>query len=172
MSVEQFGVWLLRVVACLLVAGATGCEPEPPKPLIAGITGYNFTGEGVQDYYVNDQRGSNLPPYGGGGSLSCCVPLPAQWSPGLTVTVDWTMGRWTTPHETRKHLTVRQQIECCSAERTLHKTVPVERYGKEGSRLQVFFLPNDEIQVWVYEAGPQSSEHPSSRGYPEKPEVK
>ncbi len=139
--------------------------------MTVGITGYNYTSEGVQDYYVNGQRGSNIPPYGGGGSVSCCVSLPPKWSPDLVVSVHWTMGRWTTPYETRKHLTIRQQIECCSTERALEKTIPVERYGKEGGRLQVFFLPNDEIQVWVYDAGPQNPEHPSQRSYPKKPKV-
>ncbi len=172
MSAQPFIRWLLKAVAaCLLLAGASGCEPKPPEPMIVGITGYNFTSEGVQGYSVNDHGGSNLPPYGGGGSVSCCVSLPAQWGPDLTVTVAWTMGRWTTPYESRKHLTVQQQIECCSAERTLRKTVPIERYGKEGGRLQVFFLPNDELQAWVYGAGPQNPKHPSHRGYPEKPEA-
>ena len=172
MSVQLFKRWLLRAIAtALLLAGMSGCEPKPPEPMVVGITGYNFTSEGVQDYYVNGQRGSNLPPYGGGGSLSCCVSLPAQWNPDLKVTVEWTMGRWTTPYESRKHLTVQQQIECCSAERALSKTVPIERYGKEGGDVQVFFLPNDELQVWVYDAGPQNPNHPSHRGYPERPKA-
>ncbi|QFZ84447.1 DUF3304 domain-containing protein [Variovorax paradoxus] len=166
--------WLRLVAACLLLLGASGCEPQqpkPPEPMIVGITGYNFTSEGVQGYSVNDHYGSNLPPYGGGGSVSCCVSLPAEWSPDLVVTVHWTMGRWTTPYETRKHLTIRQQIECCSTERTLHKTVPLERYGKKGGRVQVFFLPNDAIKVYVTDYDLGHEKHPSGMAYPEKPEV-
>lgn len=158
--------------ACLMLAGVSGCEPQPPKPLIAGITGYNFTAEGVQSYSVNDHYGSNLPPYGGGGALSCCVSLPAEWRPDVMVEVDWTIGHYTQPWEKRKDMTVAEESKCCWTERTIRKTVAVERYGKEGGRLQVFFLPNDEIQAWVYDAGPQNPEHPSRRGYPERPEAK
>ena len=45
----------------------------------------------------------------------------------------------------------------------------MERYGEEGGRLQVFFLPNDEIKVWIFDAGPQNPGHPSHMGYPKKP---
>jgi len=180
MTVFLLGLSLARclprlALTCLLLVGASGCEPNPPKPpepSIMGITGYNYTDEGVQEYYVNGKRGSNLPAYGGGGSVSCCVSLPALWSPDLRVTVDWTIGHWTTAYETRKHLTVQQQIDCCFTERTLRKTVPIERYGKEGGDVQVFFLPNDELQAWVYDAGPQNPGHPSHRGYPRKPDAR
>ncbi|MGJ7572720.1 DUF3304 domain-containing protein [Variovorax sp. RB2P76] len=164
--------WLLRVIAIALVlVGTSGCERKPPGLMVVGITGYNFTSEGVQEYYVNGKRGSNLPPYGGGGSLSCCVSLPAEWSSGLTVEVSWITGHWTVPIEKIQAMNIKEAIECCLDRRSLTKTVPVERYGEEGGRLQVFFLPNDEIQVWVHGAGPQNSSHPSQRGYPEKPEA-
>ena len=32
-----------------------------------------------------------------------------------------------------------------------------------------FFLPDDEIKVWVYDAGPQNPNHPSHMGYPKNP---
>lgn len=161
-------------LACALALGLmlTGCgppAPHKPQDLVAGITGYNFTKEGVQEYYVNGSRGSNLPPYGGGGSTSCCVRLPEQWTPELTVKVSWTIGHYTQPWEKRKHMTVEQESVCCWAERTLNKTVPVERYGKEGGRLQVFFLPDDEIKVWVHNAGLLNPGHPSHMGYPKRP---
>jgi hypothetical protein len=170
-SIPTFVRWL--TVCCALALGLVlaGCEPPAPrvaKDMAVGITGYNFTNEGVQEYYVNDRRGSNLPPYGGGGKTSCCVTLPGQWTPGLTVKVDWTMGHWTTPYETRKHLTIAEQIKCCSIERTLSKTVPVERYDEDG-RLQVFFLPNDEIKVWVSNLGLGHERHPSGMAYPKNP---
>ncbi len=167
---------LLAISTALLLAGAlSACKPAaqappgPPPPMNVGITGYNFTNEGVQEYYVDGSRGSNLPAYGGGGSVSCCVSLPNRWTPEVKVKVDWVMGHWTTPYETRKHLSISEQIACCSTERALSKTVAVERYGEKGGRLQVFFLPNDEVQVWVYDAGPQNPEHPSGRGYPRNP---
>ncbi|MBC7701172.1 DUF3304 domain-containing protein, partial [Aquabacterium sp.] len=111
--------------ALVLLMGISACKPAEPESYAVGITGYNFTAEGVQDFYVDDQWGSNLPSYGGGGKTSCCVVLPKIWRPGLVVKIDWTMGKWTTPYATRKHLSVTEQITCCSSERTLSKTVPV-----------------------------------------------
>jgi hypothetical protein len=166
---------LAMLMALLLVGALSACKPAaqappgPPPPMNVGITGYNFTNEGVQEYYVDGSRGSNLPPLGGGGKTSCCVSLPDRWTPHLKVTVDWTIGHYTEPWEKRKHMTVAEESDCCWTQRTLSKTVRVERYGEKGGRLQVFFLPNDEVQVWVYDAGPQNPEHPSGRGYPRNP---
>ena len=115
-------------------------------------------------------RGSNLPPYGGGGSTSCCVSLPAKWSPDLTVKVEWITGHWTAPMDQIQAMDISEAIKCCLARRTLTKVVPVERY-EEGGLVQVFFLPNDEIKVWVYDPGPQNPSHPSHMGYPKKPDT-
>ena len=175
---QMFGRLLQLVMALALLALASACQPaepeEPSKPAsyAAGITGYNFTSEGVQEFYVNGQWGSNLPPYGGGGGTTCCVNVPKHWRPGLVAKIDWTMGRWTTPYESRKHLPIREQIACCSAERTLSKTVPIERYDPEGGGLQVFFLPNDEIKVWVSNYDLGHEKHPSGMAYPKNPDPK
>lgn len=164
---------LQLAVALTLLALTSACEPvepaEPASSYSAGITGYNFTSEGVQEFYINGQGGSNLPPFGGGGKTSCCVNVPKQWRPGLVAKIDWTMGRWTTPYESRKHLSPAAQVACCSAERKLSKTVSIERYGVEGGELQVFFLPNDEIEVWVSNYDLGHEKHPSGMAYPKNP---
>jgi len=169
---QMFGRCLQLSMALALLAFASACKPaEPAEPAAyaAGITGYNFTSEGVQEFYVNGQWGSNLPPFGGGGGTTCCVNVPKHWRPGLVAKIDWTMGRWTTPYESRKHLPISEQIACCSAERTLSKTVPIERYDPEGGRLQVFFLPNDEIKIWVSNYMLGHERHPSGMAYPKNP---
>ena len=163
--------WLaLLFLSALLLAG---CKPEAPKkeePITVGITGYNFTAEGVQEYFVNNMYGSNLPPYGGGGKTSCCVNMPAKWFPHLNVEVHWTIGHYTVPWEKRKHMTVAEETQCCWTERTLTKTVPIEPYeaDKMGS-LQVFFLPDDQIKVWVSKYDLGHERHPSGMTYPEAP---
>ena len=170
-SINTIARWLTVCCALALSLALAGCEPPAPrvaKEMSVGITGYNFTAEGVQAYYVNDIRGSNLPPYGGGGGTSCCVSLPGQWTPGLTVKVDWTMGDWKVPYAQIAHLSTKEQMTCCWIERTLSKTVPVERYG-EGGDVQVFFLPNDEIKVWVSNLGLGHERHPSGMAYPKNP---
>ena len=161
--------WLIVLAMLVAVAGLGACSPTAAKPVAVGITGYNFTAEGVQEYYVNGMRGSNLPPYGGGGSTSCCVSLPAKWTPELTVKVSWTMGDWKVPYSQIAKLSTSEQIACCWIERTLSKVVPVKRYDERVGGVQVFFLANDEIQVWVSDIGLLSPDHPSGLSYPKKP---
>jgi len=172
---QEFMTHLRRWFAMLFMLtaglGLAACNPTATKPITVGITGYNFTAEGVQEYDVNGMRGSNLPPYGGGGSTSCCVSLPAKWTPELKVKVSWTMGHYTLPWEKRKKMSVDEEAACCWVQRTLSKFVPVERYGEEGGRLQVFFLANDEIRVWVSNIGLLSPDHPSHMSYPKKPDT-
>ena len=171
-SIATLVRWL--ALACALVMGLAlaGCDrpaPRVAKEMAVGLTGYTFTAEGVQEYYVNGVRGSNLPPYGGGGATSCCVRLPGQWTPELTVKVDWITGHWTVPMEKILAMDITEAIKCCLARRTLSKTVAVERYGDEGGRVQVFFVPHDEIKVWVSDLGLGHERHPSGMAYPKKP---
>jgi len=163
--------WLIVLALLAVALGLATCSPSAAKPVTVGITGYNFTAEGVQEYYVNGMRGSNLPPYGGGGSTSCCVSLPAKWSPELTVKVSWTIGHYTRPWGERKNMTVQQESACCWHQRTLSKVVPVERYDERVGRVQVFFLANDELKVWVSDIGLLSPDHPSGMSYPKKPDT-
>ena len=159
---------LIAATALAACSKPAGQSPKADQKSSVSLRGYNFTAEGVEEFFVDGYWAANLPPYGGGGKGICCAMLPAHWSPDLRVTVRWTMGRWTTPYKMRQHLSISEQIKCCAAHRTLTKTVPVQPYD-EPSILQVFFLPNDEIEVWVYDAGPQNPGHPSKRGYPKNP---
>ena len=167
--------WLRHAMALSLLALASACQPaepeEPAKPAsyAAGITGYNFTSEGVQEFYVNGQWGSNLPMYGGGGGTTCCVNVPKRWRPGLVAKIDWTTGHWTVPSKEILAMDIQEAIRCCLARRTLSKTVPIERYDPEGGGLQVFFLPNDEIKVWVSNYDLGHEKHPSGMAYPKNP---
>ena len=162
--------WLIALALLAVALGLAACSPSAAKPVTVGITGYNFTAEGVQEYYVNGMRGSNLPPYGGGGSTSCCVSLPAKWSPDLTVKVSWTIGHYTRPWGERKNMTVQEESACCWHQRTLSKVVSVERY-EVGGIVQVFFLPHDEIKVWVSQYDLGHEKHISGMAYPKKPDT-
>ena len=168
-TIKSILTFAFAIALGLLLAGCDPAPPKAPESIAMGITGYNFTDEGVQRFFVDGMYGSNLPPYGGGGKTSCCANLPEKWSPGLFVKVAWTMGDWTVPYEQIAHLTTEEQLKCCWRVRSLSKTVPVERYEEELGKLQVFFLPDDQIKVWVYPAGPQNPRHPSRMGYPQRP---
>ena len=172
---QMFGPWLQLAMALSLLALSSACKPaEPAEPAsyAAGITGYNFTSEGVQAFYVNGQWGSNLPPFGGGGGTTCCVNVPKHWRPGLVAKIDWTIGHYTLPSSQTAAMTTEQVRACCWSQRTLSKTVPIERYDPEGGGLQVFFLPNDEIKVWVSNYDLGHEKHPSGMAYPKSPDPK
>ncbi|MEF7614213.1 DUF3304 domain-containing protein [Aquincola sp. MAHUQ-54] len=160
--------WAPALAAAVLLCA---CRPAPPDPdalIGVSITGINYTDEGVQDFFVDGAWGANLPTYGGGGGTTCCVMLPRTWRPGLTVTVKWTIGHYTRPYKLRKHIPVMEQRACCWSERSLEKTVPVQQYAKP-AKLQVFFLPDDELEIWVFDATPPNPDHPSGRPYPLDP---
>jgi len=173
-----FARWLRHAMALSLLPLASACQPAEPeeqsKPAsyAAGIAGYNFTSEGVQEFYVNGQWGSNLPMYGGGGGTTCCVNVPKHWRPGLVAKIDWTMGDWTRPWSEIKLMTPEERRACCWRRRTLSKTVPIEHYDPEGGRLQVFFLPNDEIKIWVSNYMLGHERHPSGMADPKNPDPK
>jgi hypothetical protein len=171
----------LRCLAIALLVCLSACKPAQ-KPTAqetlqqmnasgssaVSMVGYNYTDEGVQEFYVNDSRVSNLPPHGGGGADSCCALLPNKWHEGMTVKVDWTIGHYTVPWEQRKNMSVEDERKCCWSARTLQQTVPVQRY-EESSTLQVFFLPDDKLEVWVSDYDLGHPDHPSGRKYPVNP---
>ncbi|MDB5892956.1 MAG: hypothetical protein JWQ88_487 [Rhodoferax sp.] len=173
----MFWTWL-RGVAVLPLVCLVACRPaEGPAAQetleethargssAVSMRGYNYTEEGVQEFYVNGARVSNLPPHGGGGADACCAMLPNVWKEGMTVNLDWTIGHYTVPWTQRKDLSVEEERRCCWSERTLQQTVSIRRYDKP-STLQVFFLLGDKLEVWVspYDLG--HPDHPSGRKYP------
>ena len=157
------------IFSLIFLMCVSACKPDAPESYTVGITGYNFTTEGVQYFYVNEQWGSNISPYGGGGGTTCCIILPAKWRPGLVVKIDWKIGHYNLPWSKLDLIPIDEISACCWVARTLSKTVPVEPYSDVGGNFQVFFLPNDEVKVWVHTGGPDSPNHPSGMSYPKDP---
>ena len=52
------------------------------------VVGYNHTDHSIGDFSVNREAGTFLARHEGGGGFTCCVSLPAKYTPGMTVT--WT----------------------------------------------------------------------------------
>jgi hypothetical protein len=150
----------------VLTLGLTACrqsaeQAAKPAGTPVSITGYNYTIEGIQEFYVNGAWGSNLG-IGDGGSRVCCVKLPEKWKPGLSATVKW------------------QRSDCGDEKvggkrcpfggnswphKDLEATVPIEPYERPAT-VQVMFLPGDEIKLYVFGAGPINPAHPSKLGPP------
>ena len=160
------------IFSLIFIMCVSACKPAEPESYAVSITGYNFTSEGVEDFYVDDQWGSNLPSYGGGGKTSCCVVLPKIWRLGLVVKIDWKIGHYNLPWSKLDLIPFDERSACCWVARTLSKTVPVEPYGPDGGRFQVFFLPNDEVKVWVSNYNLGHENHPSGMKYPKDPDSK
>lgn len=88
--------------------------------------GYNHTDHGIV-YSVAGATGGYIPPHAtkGGG---CCVAIPRQWSPGITVTVKWQLGvddDWQT------------------------RVVPVPQFDRRIGHFTTHFLRSGEIKVFA-----------------------
>jgi Protein of unknown function (DUF3304) len=105
----------MPLVGLLLVLGAAGCS-SPPKAEGVAVVGVNYTDFEysvlVRDPLDATNRGSTgeLMPYAGGGQM-CCFSLPAQWRPGLQLTLISRKaivenGRWVRDDETVQTVTL------------------------------------------------------------------
>ncbi|MCC7908026.1 DUF3304 domain-containing protein, partial [Klebsiella pneumoniae] len=82
----------------LLLAGLpllTGCAQPAAQAGGGGggtIKAINHTKWAINHFSVNGQSGIDIigPFQGGGGG--CCFSVPARWTPGMTVRVDWETG--------------------------------------------------------------------------------
>jgi hypothetical protein len=151
------------LLALLLTAcGQSAEQAAKPTGTPVSITGYNYTIEGIQEFYVNGAWGSNLGIADGGGSTVCCVQLPDKWTPGLSAKISWRRSDCggTGPGNTRCPIGKRPWHY-----KNLEATVPIEPYERPYD-LQVMFLPGDEIKLYIFWAGPSHPAHPSKLGRP------
>ena len=164
--------WLM-LLNVLLVALLAGCSKAPPPKNEAdasSISGYNYSSEGIQEFYVNGAWGGGVS-IGGGYGTVCCVMLPDKWTPGLKATVEWTRSDCGErgPNNTRcPPLPDGFQAGQTPPEweyKTLKKEIPIEPFEKRNT-LQVFFYPNDEIKIYVTPFDPEHPDHPAHLGRP------
>ena len=120
--------------ACSQLPRAAGSKPEPA---VANLSGYNHTADYIHQYYVDGQGGGNVRAYGGGGSFVCCIAYPETWREGLTATVRWTTSS-SKPNSGAEGKPVWHE-----------KVVPVDRYDKAGTTINVHFLPEGEVRLIV-----------------------
>ncbi|MGY0611834.1 DUF3304 domain-containing protein [Luteimonas sp. A501] len=152
--------WLAGIALSLLTLSACSSEAQDDYAT-ANISPYNHTEDYIHQLYVDEAYGGNSFPYGGGGSFVCCVVYPRIWYEGLTAKVRWTTS---------------SGIPGIASEPIWHeKVVPIERYERTGTRLNVHFLPGGEVRLLIWNgaagtpgyAGPDAPDPPP--GWPPKP---
>lgn len=153
--------WLL--LTCVLVLAACDSNFTPPVDNMAGssLSAYNFSAEGIQEYFVDDARGSGVG-IGSGGGQACCIKIPRKWHDKLEVTIEWRRTDCGGV-DTQGRSKCRDMELGTWPKKTFKKTVPIEPYNEPGVT-QVVFLPNDEIKIFVSNMDIGHLDHPSRFG--------
>ena len=168
-SVFRAGVRFARVgaVVMALVLGA-GCSSSPiasPKRNFsaAALVGVHHMSSdfNIMEFFVDDHSGSNVGREGEGGDV-CCVMLPWDWRPDLTVEVRWIVGDWS--KEVISEF-ARGNYSSIVTEGIYVARVPVEAY-KETGDLYVHFFPGGKVRVVTSGSGAASPNHPIARNDP------
>ncbi|MGO4812242.1 DUF3304 domain-containing protein [Cupriavidus sp. 2MCAB6] len=132
---------LCRLAVSLAMLG-TACAVSSPATAM-DLVGYNHTNQYVAMYVVNGYPGGDILRHAGGGSFVCCIFVPREWQPGMTVTVKWTEDRNASPISWRT------------------RVVEVPPYKPEDmGRFAVHFFPNDEVKVLVTTIRPGHPDYP------------
>lgn len=123
-----------------------------------GIVGVQHLGNdyNISEFYVNKYGGTNVGREGGGGKSTCCIMIPSQWRPGLTVEVRWEVADWS--KENRKEIEAGN-FDSVTTKSTYIAKVPVEKYEQAGD-LYVHFFPNGRVRVVTTMYSVLNSAHP------------
>ncbi|WP_159877607.1 DUF3304 domain-containing protein [Aquitalea denitrificans] len=142
MSILRKRLSALLLLSLLFLAG---CEEEKTSLSYLAV---NHTDKSVLSITINGQGGIlNAPAMGGGGGEICCVIVPSQWRPGLTVTIGWENdGDWL--RDKNGQPIIRDGIKVYVAAPRKTRTVTIPKYqAKEMQHVDIHFLPNDQVLV-------------------------
>lgn len=133
---------LLASIACVFALLPTLASCEDSKPMMLGITGYNYTDRYIDIFSVGGQGGSDVDlstATAGGSKTTCCIgynprrPLPIQMK------VEWKWGR--VEDASGKVIKVMEHAEATAE---LRGPVP------ENPRfLEVHFMPDRTVQLRI-----------------------
>lgn len=145
---------LLRalVPSALMVTAIAACSKDSQMPAdkaSAQISGYNHTADYIHKFSVDGAWGGNVRAYGGGGSFVCCVIYPLVWYPELTARVRWTTS--SSDPEATGDAAIGKWHEL---------VVPIEKYEKPGTTLNVHFLPQGEVRLIVTSGSANQPNYP------------
>ncbi|WP_442964630.1 DUF3304 domain-containing protein [Pseudomonas sp. GCEP-101] len=123
----------------------------PPAQATSTIYGINHTHWAINHFSVDGRSAIDIiGPYQGGGG-GCCYAPPKQWTPGMTVRVDWETGVGSSEGfpgfaDEAKYEAWERNIE--AQKRQHSKLVAVPDYtGQKVCGISVHFLPCDQVQV-------------------------
>jgi len=154
--------WLRHLLlGVFLLISLTACDSKD-EGSASSIAGYNYTIEGIQEFYVNGAWGGGISIGGGGGSYVCCIMLPKTWTPGLSATVTWRRSDCGGNGPGNERCPIGGDTWHF---KNLEATVPIEPYDRPYTTY-VAFLPNDEVKIYVTPMGLLSSKHPAKLGMP------
>jgi Protein of unknown function (DUF3304) len=116
-----------RTLFFVLWVVLAGCDDN--RTMGMDLVGFNHTDTNIGSFHVNDAGGPFLMRHTGGGKFTCCISIPRQYRPGMTVQVGWQGRDIGAPQE---------------------RTVEVPPYRPEdGGMFAVHFLRNGQIKVFV-----------------------
>ena len=124
----------------LLLLVLSGCADS--KPILLGITGYNYTDRYIDSFDVDGQGGGNVflsDEEGGGGKTSCCMGYNPKRALPIKMTVRWT---WGTVEDSNQR--VIRSRETASYEAELRGPVP-----KDPRFLEVHFMPDGTVRLLI-----------------------
>ena len=142
----------------------TGCAQPAAQAGGGTIKAINHTKWAINHFSVNGQSGIDIigPFQGGGGG--CCFSVPARWTPGMTVRVDWETGVGDTEGSPgfgndEKYLAWVKKMKAQNRQHS--KTVPLPDYnGQDVCGITVHFLPCDDVKVTTSCWSPRNANYP------------
>ncbi|AXS35031.1 MULTISPECIES: T6SS immunity phospholipase A1-binding lipoprotein Tli1-KP [Klebsiella] len=145
----------------------TGCAQPAAQAGGGGggtIKAINHTKWAINHFSINGQSGiDSIGPFQGGGG-GCCFSVPARWTPGMTVRVDWESGEASTEGfpgfaDSKKYREWRDNLK--QNNRQHSKTVPLPDYnGQDVCGITVHFLPCDDVKVTTSCWSPRNANYP------------
>lgn len=137
---------------CLYSSIGNSAEPDLVAVDLSGMQhlGPDFN---ISEFFLDGTNGFNVGREGGGGSDVCCVLLPRQWRPGLSVDLRWEVANWIEVDKARK-----ENQEVVPTFKHFKGRVPVEKY-ESPERVVVHFFEGGKARVVVGAPGPSELRH-------------
>lgn len=128
------------------------------------IRAINHTKWAINHFSINGQSGVDIiGPYQGGGG-ACCFSVPARWTPGMSVRIDWETGVGGSkgfPGFADRAKYKAWINEMNKQKRQHSKAIPVPDYnGQDVCGITVHFLPCDEVRVTTSCLSPGNANYP------------